>query len=348
MTTAPVREGPRACRPDEVEAMIAMANAVMREGSSQSFLTDYPLVYAEENLPNVQIMKSGQTVVSVVPYLPKQIAHAGLRFRIGIISPTATHPEHRRQGYARRCLEACLAKMEADAIELAVLWTLPATFPFYEQAGFHAVPPQLDWVHGQAGDAALFQDHGHHIRRFDPRNSSSLRYLERLRDQDHCGVVRSERDSQILFSLPRMITYLASDNAGATQGYLVVCEGTHKPGILEAEGTPDAVESLLHHALKSSHAPELPIYLTKTSGVLPLLVRERLGSRLRPMESGPMMIRVNDPAKVLTAFQPWLEEQSLSLEANASRQELTNQIFGTFHDPSPARFSFPIPMLDHS
>lgn len=338
MNRHPATEGPRACRPDELTEMISLANSVMRQGSTQSFLTDYPLVYAAENLPNVQIIKTGDTIVSVVPYIPKRIDYSGARFQIGIISPTATHPEHRRLGHARRCLDSCLSLMETSGIELSVLWTLPTTFPFYEQAGFQGLPPQLDWVHCTKEDAPSFRNHGHSISILDPAAPQQLEIIEALHDNDHRGVIRASSDIQALFTLPRTITYLAHNDTGEVCGYLVYCEGSHKPGILEAEGHPDAVESLVHHVLATGESPNTPIYLTKNGSILSKVARQHLSARILPMDTGPMMVRINKPFEFLTSILAWLESQWQG-ERNTFSFEIaeSQQIIGFDYDPDRAR-----------
>ena len=70
---SPDIDGPRACRKHELHDVIALVNAVMREGSDQSFLTDYPLVYQDNNLPNIFVIKVDGDMASVVPFLPRQV-----------------------------------------------------------------------------------------------------------------------------------------------------------------------------------------------------------------------------------------------------------------------------------
>ncbi len=127
-------EGPRPCTTHELPELIRMVDGVMRADTDQTMLTDYPLVYRDANLPNTRIVKAGGRIVSTVPFIPRIVEMDGCSFTIGVISPTATHPEHRRRGYALRCLNACLARMGELGVELSVLWTLTATFPFYEHA----------------------------------------------------------------------------------------------------------------------------------------------------------------------------------------------------------------------
>src|SRR5207244_9592869 len=52
----PVIDGPRGCRPDELPQGIALADAAMGPGSDPTLRTDYPLVYAPENLPNISLV----------------------------------------------------------------------------------------------------------------------------------------------------------------------------------------------------------------------------------------------------------------------------------------------------
>ena len=66
-------DGPRACRTDELHEMIALVDSVMREGSDQTFLTDYPLVYMDSNLQNIFIVKVNGEMASVVPYFPREV-----------------------------------------------------------------------------------------------------------------------------------------------------------------------------------------------------------------------------------------------------------------------------------
>ncbi len=350
MTANPV-EGPRACRPDELPAMIRLVNSVMRETSDQSFLTDYPLVYRSENLGNVQIMRSGPDVVSVVPFLPKEVNYQGSHFRIGIISPTATHPNYRRLGYAHQCLQACISLMEQAGLELSVLWTLPATFPFYEAAGFHPVPPQMQWLHCTPQEASVFQKSDfYRIIPFQPQNAVHLAAIEALYQSEEGGIVRSSHDIATLFTLPRMATHLAVSPSGEIHGYLIYCTGTHKPGVLEARGPREAIESLLNHCLSTTPLPEVAIYLTLNAGNLSLLLHERLPSRIVPMEAGPMMVRINHRSRFLEAIGNRLEPECKEACRHLGESAMISLLFGSRGNPTsevPPGY-FPIPMLDHS
>ena len=109
-------DGPRECTKGDLAGVIALVDGEMRAGSSQSMLTDYPLVYADANLGNVRIMKAGGEVVSVVPFIERKVEAGGCRFSVGIISPTATAASHRRKGYGLACLRSCVERMTRENI----------------------------------------------------------------------------------------------------------------------------------------------------------------------------------------------------------------------------------------
>src|SRR5580765_5081180 len=100
----------------------------MRQNSDQTMRTDYPLVYRDANLPNVQVVLVDGRPVATAPVLPKRVAGDGFAFGMGVISPTATDPAHQHHGYGSRCVASCVGRMEALGLELAVLWTAVATF----------------------------------------------------------------------------------------------------------------------------------------------------------------------------------------------------------------------------
>ena len=77
-------------------------------------------------------------------------------FTVGIISPTITHPDYRRRGYATLCLRDCARLMGEEGVAVSALWTQEVTFPFYQQSGWEAVGSQ-GWVYYlEPEDDALF------------------------------------------------------------------------------------------------------------------------------------------------------------------------------------------------
>ena len=346
-------DGPRSCRPDELPQVIALVDAAMREGSDQTLFTDYPLVYAPENLANVQVIAVDGRVVATAPVLPRVIRGPGPGpgYGVGIISPTATDPAFQHRGFGSACVAACVARMEAAGIELSVLWTQVATFPFYELNGYQAVRPDLEILELRAEDADRFRDSGDVVRQLDMHDAGALAGVRALHEADGPGVVRRPEDWPRLLSLPKMRTLLAR-RGGRVAGYLVDSRATNKPGILEAGGSPWAVETLVGAALRAREVGErVPVSLSRGDGGLRSVLLSALGDAARFTPGGHTMVRINQGK----AF--WRAIGQAGAPPPIERRDLAAAVFG----PHPERWvtrptsmvaGFPIPLpippLDHS
>ena len=349
--TTSARVLPTACTPDDLPAVIALVNSALREGSDQSMLTDYPLVYLPQNLPNIFVTKVAGDMAAEVPFIPRPLRYGPSRITIGIISPTATHTNHRRRGYGSACLNACIERMTALGIPLSILWTRVETFPFYEAAGYQAVRPMTHSYAIETHDAARFAPTGDSIVPLDPANGDHLDAIRRMHAEESWGVCRTPHEFRILLTLPKMITLLACRNR-VPRAYLVVSRATNKPGLIEGGGDADALGALVRHALTNwptqSTIPAYGYVLpTRLADVLERIVPDR---RKPPTEN--IMIRVNDPARVIECFRP-----SSSIDAQQDRHMLTANLFGEHPERRVAssdatgRFAsidLPIPMLDRS
>lgn len=346
-------DGPRSCRPDELPQVIALVDSAMREGSDQTLFTDYPLVYAPENLANVQVVAVDGRVVATAPVLPRVVRGQGpgVGYRVGIISPTATDPAFQHRGLGSACVAACIARMEAAGIELSVLWTQVATFPFYELNGYQAVRPDLEVLELRAEDADRFRDAGDVVRELDVHDTGAIAGVRALHEADGPGVLRGPDDWPRLLSLPRMRTLLAR-RGGRVAGYLVDSRATNKPGFVEAGGSPWAVETLLGAALRARDAGErVPVSLSRGDGVLRSVVLNALGDAARLTPGGHTMVRINH------AKGFWRAIGQHGAPPPIERRDLAAAVFG----PHPERWvtrpasmvggfpiHLPIPPLDHS
>jgi len=177
-------DGPRACTKAELPEVIAMVNKAMRQGTDQSMLTDYPLLYLDKNLENIRILKIDGEAAAESTLLPRTVVMEDFRFRIGDISAVATASQHRMKGYGWRCQNSCVEVMNQIGCELSVLWTDVPTFPFYEKAGYQAVQ-SMGWVYSCLGqDAPLFQNHGEDVVQFDPTTNEHIDALRRMHERD--------------------------------------------------------------------------------------------------------------------------------------------------------------------
>lgn len=310
-------DGPRACLESEFDEAVSLINRVFREGTDQDIRTDYPLVFDPSRTEYMRIVKVGGKVVAHVPVAPREVVALGDRFTIGIISPTVTHPDYRRRGYATLCLRDCIRIMEQKGWPVSALWTVVPTFSFYRHSDYEPVASQGWVVRLRPDDHKLFQQSPQRIVTYDPTTTEHLDTIVRMHDAQPYRVVRSRKEYQTLFSLPKIITYLALEGQEAT-GYLTVGEGVNKPGLIEAGGSTKALESLIGHVLRqrgSGRGVQALLPLTPTS--LGQLVTAKMPGRRRPIEEadgvGHQMMRVNDLELLLRRMEHHLRQRSVGL-----------------------------------
>lgn len=311
-------EGPRACQPGEFAETMALLNSVFRTGTAQDLRTDYPLVFDAARCANMRIVKADGRVVAHAAVAPRHVVAAGDAFDIGIIAPTATHPDYRHHGYAAACVADCIRVMEELGCVLSVLWTQEATFPFYQRLGFEAVASQgwayaLDPVAANRFERGLFE-----IMQFVPADQGHLDGIMRLHAREPQRIVRSPGEYRTLFALPRITTYLA-EKRREVLGYLMLGQGVNKPGIIEAGGEPDALEALVRQVLLEQ-VDDRPI-----EAVVPLapcalghLLEAKVGDSRHPIEEAPgvgyQMVRVNSVRGFLEKIGWHLHERTAGME----------------------------------
>lgn len=296
-------DGPRACRASEFEEVIALINEVFRSGTDQDIRTDYPLVFNHSKLEYMRILKADDRVVAHVPVWLREAMVGEDRLRIGIISPTVTHPDYRSRGYATRCLRDCIRLMDEADVPVSVLWTLEATFPFYQRSGWEAVGSQ-GWLYQlRPEEHTRFASGAFEVVRHDRRDAASFNALMNLHAAEPHRIVRSVEEYRALFSLPKTTTFLAMDGKELAS-YLIFGEGVNKPGLIEGGGTIEGLETLVKHVLLEREADsEIQVLLPLVPSNLGQLMREKKPGSERPIEEakgvGYQMMRINSLEKLL-------------------------------------------------
>lgn len=315
---------PTVCTKQDLPAVITLIDSVLRTDSDQSMLTDYPLVFRDENLRNIRIIKADEQTVAVVPYIPRTIiGGTECQFTAGIISPTATHPDYRRTGYGLACLNSCLQQMKQDKIDLSILWTRVPTFPFFEKAGYQAVRTQVTKYMCYRQDVHRFQNHGHQIVAYEPAEQQYLAEIQPLHEAEYFGVLRHPQDYIYLFSLPKMKTLFALQE-GRVSAYLIVSQAVNKPGLLEGGGTATGLQTLLHHTLNQWPDDDpIPAYAYLSPSVLGDLLEQTIPERREPWGNN-MMIRMNSVPRFFEKIAPWLDQKSKNKQIAPFSLEVTD------------------------
>jgi GNAT superfamily N-acetyltransferase len=307
-------EGPRACREAEFSEVISLVNLVFRAGTGQDIRSDYPLVFDKSNLSHMRIIKVGGKVVSEVPVFLREVVAHGDRFTIGIVSATATHPDYRGKGYALACLRDCVRVMEQEGCPVSVLWTLERTFPFYQHADWEAVASQGRVYDLRREERELFAKRSFTVRRYEQQDTEALTAIMKIHDAERCRIARTSAEYRTLFSLPRITTFLANQGR-ETVAYLLLGEGTNKPGLIEGGGSLEALEHLVRHVLEERHSGSpVQALLPLTQTGLGTLLEEKKSEAGRPIEQaagvGYQMIRVNSLEKLLRGIANHLRRNS--------------------------------------
>ena len=310
-------DGPHACQASEFEEVIALINQVFRAGTNQDIRTDYPLVFNHSKMEYMRILKVDGVVVAHVPVWLREAVVGDDRLRIGIISPTVTHPDYRRHGYATLCLQDCIRIMEEEGVPVSVLWTLEATFPFYQRSGWEAVGSQ-GWLYQlRPEEHTLFESGPFDVVQYDPRNADSFNAMMNFHNAEPYRIARSIEEYRALFSLPQTMTFLAM-NGGEMVAYLMFGEGANKPGLIEGGGDVEGLETLVRHVLLERAADsEIQVLLPLIPSSLGQLIEEKKPGSGRPIEEakgvGYQMMRVNSLEKLLRQIENHIRSRSAGL-----------------------------------
>lgn len=310
-------DGPRACLPEEDVEIVDLINVLFREGTGQDVRTDYPLLYDPAMLHNRRIIKLDSKVVAHVPVLARDVISGDDGFTIAMISATLTHPDYRRRCLGTRCLMDCVRIMDEQGWPVSVLWTVEATFPFYQNSGWEAVSSQGQVFRVRNDKSHLFRPGPFDLVPYDFTDRQHVDAVKALHDAEPHRIGRSDAQHDALFSLPLVDTLLAT-NGHRIAAYLTYGHSMNKPGLIEAGGDVRGIESLVRHVLQEGyfeHDTQVVIPLTPTG--LGRVLEASLPGSDRPVEEavgvGFQMNRINDLQKFFTGIQGHLRERSAGI-----------------------------------
>ncbi|MBN2219450.1 MAG: GNAT family N-acetyltransferase [Kosmotogaceae bacterium] len=103
---------PARAKIEDLQGMIDLASLVFKSEMGKTF----PVLFSQENVENMTIVKEGGKLVSMIGLLPREISFFGHRVKVGLVGSVCTHPDYRGKNYGA----VTLAKVEELAIDMGL------------------------------------------------------------------------------------------------------------------------------------------------------------------------------------------------------------------------------------
>jgi predicted N-acetyltransferase YhbS len=284
------------CRKPEMERLRALLNDVfISERDDEGDLFEYaPLLYNEENVENLRVVRDGRAIVGHAGILPRPIRWRGQEFEAGLIGGVCARENLRGQGIGTLAMEDVARRMEELGLDFGVLWT--GSHGFYERLGWRtAGGVTMMGVQEAAGQSPTV----HEIMTldespFEPEDCHGL-HQKVTRDE----VIRRPEETRILMTAARRGTWIGLQG-GRLAGYATVMGDM----IRELEGSAEVCMSLLDH-VASEGARRCPFPLNDPriepiEQALPVRVERRALGMFLIVDRGSLVGKIADE----TALSP--------------------------------------------
>jgi predicted N-acetyltransferase YhbS len=180
-------DGPRACLPHELPALIAAANRVFRP-SGGDMGRDYPLLFSAARLDNLRVIADGDRILAHAGLCVRPAALGGVTVEVGALGAVFTREDHRHRGLAAAVAGDALACARALGARLALV---SGDGPLYRRLGFSTVPEVACWDCAPPGGPSP-------AVRVRPCREDDIDQLARLNDAEPVHFVRDASDWRAL------------------------------------------------------------------------------------------------------------------------------------------------------
>jgi GNAT superfamily N-acetyltransferase len=217
-------DGPRACSPHELPALITAANLVFRP-SGGDMGRDYPLLFSVTESANLRVISDAGDIVAHAGLCVRPASLRGVTVPVGALGAVFTRADHRGRGLGAGVVADALARARAAGVALALV---SGDGPLYQRLGFAPVPPATAWsppAPSAPPDVGVGGSPGVKIA-VRPAGVQDAPLLARLYDAEPVRFVRSVTDwhallqALVLFAWPADLWIVES--GGRPAGYLAV------------------------------------------------------------------------------------------------------------------------------
>ena len=305
-------EEPRGTRKEEFNQVIELVDYVFRESSNgpPSMEKWYPLLFNDDNLENMRIIREDGRLVSHLGISESEIAIYGCKTKIGGIGAVCTHPEYRKRGFASLLLEDGIKKMDKDGIDIALV---SGERNLYIRAGCLEV-----------GRVHKFRIFGNDLKSFDTEKVEVFSYQEenlenivQVYQKEAVRFFRSLEDFKRILTtgaaMDREAEILTVHKGDEFLGYLAIQtpggkEGEKRIGqVVEYSGTREAIMDAVRCVFERYSLQELTFNVPfHDSEFIYLLSQKNLISL---SESIPGLVKIINLSRLMDRLGSYIEER---------------------------------------
>ena len=279
----------RSVTSDDMAGLAELLDGVFRRAASvhdQDVLSDFPLVFAPENYRNCRVIELDRGFISHAAIFPCEFVLRERRIKMAVIVMVATHPDHRRRGYAAQLMRDLQQMMHEEDYDLGILWT--GVPDFYRKLDWEVFTPRGWFSDDLRSQGPLLDrlasacDPPAGIESFD--ETRHLAGVIELHEAEPVRTHRSRSEYAALLALPKIRVWI-SQRDSQVSAYVVIGQAVNKFGVIEYGGPADDVLFLIAHALRTQSLDrELPLLINHTRSDLAERFEEA-GQPLHALES---------------------------------------------------------------
>lgn len=109
------------CQKEELPQLVALANRVFRSKGEGDIGREYPILFNENNLENLLIVRSGSEIVSHIGMVIRDAVLLGAQLKVACIGGVCTAEEHRGRGLATELLRRAKEHAVSQGVSLILI-----------------------------------------------------------------------------------------------------------------------------------------------------------------------------------------------------------------------------------
>jgi len=326
-----LRVGP--CTVKQMPKLQTLLNDVfITERDSQGDLFEFaPLLYSEENVENLRVVRDGKTIVGHAGILPRSIRWRGATLQAGLIGGVCAREDRRGEGIGTLAMQDAADHMSELGLDFGVLWT--GSHGFYERLGWRLAGGNTIMGIQEAADEPI--ELGYEIMRLS-ESAFGPGCCHRLHEAaERNEVLRTSEETATLLQTANRGTWIALE--GGRAGGYATFQGQV---IREIEGNAAVIIALLKHA--ASEGARQCIFPLNDPRIQPIADAIPVHVDRRPM--GMFLIVDSESLAAKIADEAGSSPEDLGIGAGASDDVLIARIFG---QPERQPSDAPLPLDIH-